>query len=67
MKKVEKVLLILLVIALLFGAAGVAAGTVLGAHPAEIGGAILREAAERSNLDIPYLAQILPSPSPEAE
>lgn len=65
MKKFNKVLLILLVIALVLGAAGIAAGTVLGAHPVEIGETIVREAAARSNLDNPYIARLLPSPSPE--
>lgn len=67
MKKFNKVLLIILLVALFLGAAGVVAGTVLGAHPVEIGGTILEEAAARSNLENPHIARLIPSPTPAAE
>lgn len=52
MNKLQKTLLIILLIALLLAAACITAGALLGAHPLEIAGQILRDLAARANINV---------------
>ena len=67
MKKMQKALLIVLVVALLIGVAGVAAGYVLGAHPLEIAGAILEGITAQTSVELPgFLSKTQTSAPPPA-
>lgn len=52
MSRLQKTLLIILLVAALSGTIAIAAGAFLGAHPFQIGETILQEASERGSFDL---------------